>query len=132
MTLDEYHEVSAIDNARRCRAQPERGLTVAVGELLTWGAKPGTWWTHFPAGGKRSVITGAILKAMGTRRGVPDLLVVFDGRLFGLELKNGRRGKLSPAQVECQAALRAAGAVVGVAGTIDEALDLLTEWGLLR
>jgi hypothetical protein len=51
--------------------------------------------------------------------------------LFGLELKNGIRGKLSPAQVETHAAMRAAGAVVGVAGTLDEALSLLREWGLL-
>jgi hypothetical protein len=113
--------------SRRHRAQPERGLMDTVGELLTWRARAGTWWTHFPAGVERSAISGALLKAMGT--GVPDSLLVSEGR-FGLEMKNGTRGRLSPAQVATYAAMREAGAVVGTAG-VDEAVSLLQEWGVL-
>jgi hypothetical protein len=114
----------------RRRQQPERALTRAVVEHLAWRA-PHVWFSHFPAGGRRTRIAGAILKGMGTKAGVPDLLLVSQGRLFGLELKNGTRGRLSDAQVETHAAMRKAGAVTGTAGTIDEALDLLTEWGVL-
>jgi hypothetical protein len=115
----------------RRRAQPERQIQVAVGNHLAWRAPPDVWWTHFPAGGRRSRINGAILKGMGTRAGVPDLLIVSRGRLFALELK-AERGRLSPVQRETHAAMREAGAVIGVAGDVDQAIDLLTEWGLLR
>jgi hypothetical protein len=114
------------------RAQPERANQVALIEHLTWRAPPGVWWTHFPAGGKRSRITGAILKAMGAKAGVPDLLLLSQGRLFGLELKNGTKGRLSDTQVATHAEMRKAGAVIGTAGTVDEAVELLTEWGIFR
>jgi hypothetical protein len=111
------------------RQQHERALQRALIEHLQWRSPASTWWTHFPAGGRRSRITGAILKSMGTQSGVPDLIFISRGRFFGLELKNGTRGRLSPAQVATHERLRLAGATVGSAGTLDEALDLLTEWG---
>jgi hypothetical protein len=116
----------------RRREQPERAIQVALVEHLAWRTPPGTWWTHFPAGGRRSRVAGAILKGMGAKPGVPDILLLSQGRLFGLELKAGTKGRLSDTQVETHAAMRNAGAVIGTAGTIDEALDLLAEWGLLR
>jgi hypothetical protein len=75
-------------------------------------------------------VDGAILKRMGTKPGTPDLLIVARGKLFGLELKAGR-GKLSPAQIAAHAEMRRAGAVCGVAGDVDQALSLLTEWGII-
>jgi hypothetical protein len=116
----------------RRRAQPERALQHAVVQHLAWRAPVGTWWTHFPAGGRRSRITGAILKTMGAKPGVPDLLLISRGRLYGLELKAGERGRLSTAQVATHDEMRRAGAVIGTAGTIDEALNLLNEWGLIQ
>ena len=98
---------------------------------MAWRAPAGTWFTHFPAGGRRSRITGAILKGMGTKAGVPDLLILSHGRLYGLELKAGY-GKPSPTQVETHGAMRDAGAVIGVAATLDQALALLSTWGVLR
>jgi hypothetical protein len=136
----QYHEPICSCNGapqRRCaqdlrrRAQPERAIQVALIEHLTCRAGRGTWWTHFPAGGRRSRINGALLKSMGTRAGVPDLLIVSQGRLFGLELKSSR-GRLSPEQRATHEEMRQAGATVGVAGDVDQALDLLAEWGVLR
>jgi hypothetical protein len=66
----------------------------------------------------------------GTKAGVPDLLILSHGRLFGLELKAGY-GKPSLTQVETHNAMRAAGATIGVANTVDDALALLGEWGVL-
>jgi hypothetical protein len=113
------------------RAQPERALQFALIEHLDLRAPAGTWVSHFPSGGKRNAVTGSLLKRLGTRAGVPDLLILCRGKLFGLELKNGTRGRLSPAQIATHADMRAAGAVVGTAGSIDEALDLLGEWGII-
>jgi hypothetical protein len=118
-------------NVARKRSQPERELQRALIEHLSWRAPAGTWWTHFPAGGRRSRVTGAILKGMGTKPGCPDIFILSHGKLFGLELKAGRNG-LSPAQVETHAAMRAAGAAIGTAGTLDDAIAILSEWGLLR
>ena len=129
---------AAIDSAgaspqpRRRRAQRERALQVLLIEHLAWRAPAGTWFTHFPAGGRRSRITGAILKGMGTKAGVPDLLILSHGRLFAMELKNGVRGRLSPAQVTTHAEMRKAGAIIGTAGSVDQAIALLSEWGILR
>jgi hypothetical protein len=65
------------------------------------------------------------------RAGTPDILLAAGGRLFGLELKRSG-GRLSDAQKLCHEEMRSAGAVVGVAAGVDEALSLLAEWGLLR
>jgi hypothetical protein len=70
------------------------------------------------------------MAGMGVRRGAPDLLFIVDGRAFGLELKS-KRGTLSPAQRECHEEIRRAGGLVGVAGSIDEAVSMLSEWGIL-
>jgi hypothetical protein len=118
-------------DAPRRRQQPERVLTGDAIELIGWRA-PHVWVTHFPSGGKRSRITGAILKKMGTRAGVPDLLLICEGRIFGIELKNGTRGRLSDAQIATHSAMRRAGAIIGVAGTLGEVNDLLSEWGITR
>jgi hypothetical protein len=120
-------EVRAMSGRRQ---QPERQLQAALVEHLQWRAPPDVWWTHFPAGGRRSRITGAILKAMGAKPGVPDILLLARGRLFGLELKS-ERGRLSSIQVSTHSEMRRAGAVVGTAGSVDEALELLRAWGIL-
>ena len=61
---------------------------------------------------------------MGAKAGLPDILLVAHGRLFGLELKAGERGRLSEVQKTTHEEMRRAGAVVGTAGTVDEAIDL--------
>jgi hypothetical protein len=37
---------------------------------------PGWQWTHLPFGEKRSAVTGARLKRMGTKRGWPDFILL--------------------------------------------------------
>jgi hypothetical protein len=53
-----------------------------------------------PNGGNRSAATGALLKATGTRAGVPDLVVLFSGchALF-IEIK-ATSGRLQQTQIE--------------------------------
>jgi hypothetical protein len=66
------------------------------------------------------------------RPGVPDFLLVRDGKIFGLELKAERGGRVSAAQCEFLAALEDAGGFCAVAEGLDRALKILESWGLLK
>jgi hypothetical protein len=71
------------------------------------------------------------LKSMGVVAGTPDLIIIKDGRTYGLELKVPG-GRLTDAQKTAHEALRAAGAEVATADSLDAALRILELWGLLR
>ena len=112
------------------RKQPEAQLQRALVEHLRWGARGDTWWTHIPTGGWRSPIEAAIFKSLGVRAGSPDLLIIRAGQPLFLELKAPGR-KLSPAQVECHAALQRVGAQIETVNNIDAALAFLRRFGVL-
>lgn len=112
--------------------RPEDFVQRAVLEHLDFRGKPGLFAFHVPNGGGRSPIEGAILKGLGVRAGVPDLIILHEGRCFGLELKPPSGGRVTPAQTAAHEQMRQAGAEVAVAAGIDEALARLDEWGLLR
>ena len=72
---------------------------------------------HIPNEGKRSVKTGARLKAEGLKKGVPDVcLPVARGGCHGLyiELKRERSGRATPEQVAWMDALMAEGYAVSL------------------
>jgi VRR-NUC domain len=133
MTL--LHELLSTCNAAppRRRQQPERELLhVPVCQPLGWRAHPAVVWWHTPSGGSRHKIEAANLRRMGARKGLPDLLLLHDGQLHALELKNGKRGRISPAQSEMLIALAKAGCRTAVARDLDEALEVLEHWNLIR
>jgi hypothetical protein len=103
----------------------------AVFDHLHVRCAPDVYAFHVPNGGARSPIEGAILKGLGMRAGVPDVLAIKDGRTYGLEVKTPG-GRLSAAQRSAHVALRAAGATVATAWGLDDALKTLETWGLLR
>jgi hypothetical protein len=113
------------------RARPEQQLQRAVLEHLAWRAVPGLWWCHVPNGGYRTAVEAAIFKSLGLIAGAPDLLLVYRGQTYGLELK-AHGGRLTPTQIETHARMRLAGAIVEVATGIDEAVARLQLWQLLR
>ena len=113
------------------RNQPEATLQRSVIQHLTWRARPGVFAFHVPNGGWRSRVESAILKAIGTVAGVPDIICIFQGRVYALELKAGR-GRLTDVQRLVHERLRKAGADVAVAHGIDQALTQLEVWNLLR
>jgi hypothetical protein len=82
-------------------------------------------------GGYRRPVEAAVLKGLGVVAGVPDLVIIHEGRCFALELK-ADGGRLSEVQKASHVALRKAGATVGVAYGLDAALAQLESWGLLR
>jgi hypothetical protein len=63
---------------------------------------------------------------------LPDILLLFEGQLHALELKNGTRGRVSPAQSEMPIALAKAGCRTAVTRSLDEALQVLEHWELIR
>lgn len=109
----------------------EDSIQRAVADLLSCAAARGVAWTHMPAGELRAKGVGGKLKGFGAQAGWPDVLLVKDGRFFGLELK-APKGRVSPAQMAAHAALIAAGAEITVAYGLDDAIAVLERWGMLR
>lgn len=114
------------------RQRPEDELHRAVVDHLRIRAHRGVIWFHAPNGGARNRVTGAMLKAFGTRAGVPDLLFVLppNGRLAGLELK-APRGKVTAQQREFGRDLLEAGGLWSWANNIDDVLATLDRWGVI-
>jgi hypothetical protein len=116
---------------KRSRRSPERAIQRAVFEHFRARGAPGIFAFHPANGGYRKPIEAAILKGMGLVAGVPDVIAIHQGRVYGLELK-AEGGKATPKQVETIAAMQMAGAITGFAVGLDDALRWLEERGLLR
>jgi hypothetical protein len=115
----------------RRRAQREASIQRAVFQHLRARGAPGIFAWHPFSGGYRRPVEAAIYKGLGAVAGLPDVMVLHDGRLFCVELK--REGaRATDAQLACIAALREAGAFTCIAEGLDRALSCLEAWGLLR
>lgn len=98
--------------------------------LRTRGA-PDVFAFHPANGGYRRPIEASILKGLGVKSGVPDLIIIKSGKTFALELKTSA-GKLSDNQITAIGALTQAGAEVGVTYGLEAAIGWLEERGILR
>lgn len=109
--------------------RPEEATHRAIASALAVCLpKPWLYW-HTPNGGARSKAEGGILKALGTKPGIPDLFVAGEGRVIGLEIK-APKGRLSPAQKDTIGALAEAGIPTVVVHSIDEAVAALKALGV--
>lgn len=124
--------------ARAKRASPRRPkaiepseteIHIAVAEHLRRRGRKDMLWFHCPNGGKRSKSEASLFKAMGVTAGIPDLVLIMDGRVYGLELKT-TTGRTSKDQDVILDAFRRAGGFAVTAYGIDAALDILTAWGM--
>lgn len=116
---------------KRRRLGPEAQIQRAVMEHLRVRGAPGVFAFHVPNGGYRRPVEAAILKGLGVKAGVPDIIAIHEGRCYGLELKAEGRAPTEK-QIETAAAMEAAGAYTCVADGLDRALACLETWGLLR
>ena len=115
----------------RRRARPEQLIQKAVFDHLRQRGRPGVFAFHVPNGGYRKPIEAAIMKGLGVRAGVPDIIAIHQGRVYGLELK-ADGGRATPKQLQAVADMEAAGAYCCIAEGLDRALAVLESWGLLR
>jgi len=113
------------------RAQPEAALQRA---LLQHLSLRGTGWLVWstPNAGRRSPRLGAELKRQGMVPGVGDLSLLSPiGNYYELELKSDR-GRLSPAQRARKEAVLECSGTWAVAFGLNDALEVLREWGAVQ
>lgn len=108
----------------------EQQIHKAVIAHLKQRGAPGLVWFHPPNGGSRRPKEAAILKGLGVRPGVSDLILLHKGHAYALELK-APGGRVSKAQDEFIMDWNGAGGLAFVADDIDRALRILEGWGLL-
>lgn len=113
------------------RTQVEGRIQAALVEHIERRKLADVVWLHVPNGGRRDARTGAMLKRQGVRPGAPDLLFWHRGCAFALELK-APNGRPTEAQLAFMAALDAAGVYTCIAEGLDQAIDVLLSWGLIR
>ncbi len=115
----------------RRQSRPEDIVQRAVFQHLKVRSAPGVFAFHVPNGGKRKPVEAAILKGLGVVAGVPDVIAIFRGNVYALELK-AEGGRASEAQLEAIIRIRDAGGYAAIAEGIDRALACLEGWGILK
>jgi hypothetical protein len=109
----------------------ESVIQATLVRLLNMTAHIDVVWFHVPNGGSRHKVEAARLRGQGVVAGVPDLVLLRGGRVYGLELK-ASDGKLSSSQKLMHARWAATGSNIAVAYSIDEAMRQLSAWGLVK
>jgi hypothetical protein len=115
--------------SRRVLRRPEQDLHRMVWRFFEIALPEDCFAFHPANGGYRRAVEAAILKAMGVVRGVPDIIVIWQGRVFGIELK-ADKGRTSMAQLATHQAMRAAGCEIAVCRTLDEVETAMRGWGI--
>ena len=73
----------------------------------------------------------SILESMGMLKGAPDLaLIPGKGKTYYMEVKQPKKG-LTNAQPEVHAYLNENGYDVAIVHSLDEAIKIMTEWGII-
>jgi hypothetical protein len=109
----------------------ENQIQKAIFAHLRQRGAPGAFAFHPKNGGihqrgrRRGINSG-----LGVVSGVPDVIVIHQGRTYGLELKK-QGGELSQAQIETLEQMEHAGAIVDTATGLDAALRWLEDHRLL-
>lgn len=113
------------------RKRPEQDLQVAVMQYIRVVA-PEAEAIHIPNGGYRRKHEAAILKGMGVKAGVPDILVMWaSGNAAFIELKSPtRRNDVSAAQDRFLERLSLLGIPNAVCCSLDDVAKNLKAWGV--
>jgi len=111
--------------------QPEARLQKTICQHLKMTTVPGVLYFHVPNQGKRTAQYTTWLKSLGMRPGVADLVLCRDGRAYFLEVK-AKGGKPEESQLAFSADALLAGCDYACVDNIDDALVILSRWGLIR
>ena len=110
----------------------ERQIQVAVFKHLRSRAAPGVFAFHPMNGGIHQRGRGRGINAgMGVVSGVPDVMIIWRGCVYGLELKT-ENGKPTAKQYEAVERIRDAGGFACICHGLDRAIKTLETWGILR
>jgi hypothetical protein len=108
----------------------EQTVQASIAAALEVGLKGICAWTAIDAGaGKMTKAAAGLRKARGVKAGWPDIILVHQGRFYGLEVKDAD-GSLSADQRDLHAWLRACKAEVAVVRSIEEAVRAIRAWGI--
>jgi hypothetical protein len=115
--------------------EDEDHLHYAVAKLLSLAiSRPGicslegVCWFSLEGRAKRSIYEGARNKRRGCISGVPDILIVWMGKCYWIELKRAKGGRVSDAQIETHAELDKAGSNVAICRSWGEIQAALVKW----
>ena len=119
------------------RQNPETRLQfVVVAYLRAVLPRDALFW-HCPNGGKMSAAWRKMLGGLGVLPGASDLMLVYRGRFYGIELKTAldpvrgiTKGYQSEAQRAFQDAVERAGGHYAVCRHTDDVRDALALWGV--
>ena len=107
----------------------EQELQKTVARYLDLALPKDAVFFHCPNGGARSKAEAGIFKAMGVKAGVPDIFIIYRGRVVAIELKS-EKGRLTPAQKDMHSRLALAGALVYTATRLEEIEGFLRGCGV--
>lgn len=110
--------------------RPEEQAQKAIVKYLE-AVKPNCFWFHCPnQRGTRSKVENVILKTLGVKAGVPDLVFITPDRPCFAEVKSPK-GSLTPAQKSVRDILLAMDCGYAVVRSIDDMKLALKDWGLI-
>jgi hypothetical protein len=106
----------------------EEAFQIAVATFLDYHLPEFSWY-HPPNGGKRNLVTATSLKKQGTKRGVPDIIIVSHKTV--VELK-AREGKPEQEQLQWLESYRKIGWHAYWCNSMDEFLSIMRHVGVLK
>lgn len=108
----------------------EAQLHKAAADLLDTILLPPAIYSTFPSGwGKLATATAGRLRGCGLKAGFPDLIIIFNGRVTGIELKT-EDGALSKVQKAMFAKLGEAGMRIYICRNTDDVIGVLEQTSL--
>lgn len=119
------------DPAKKKRVYREQSIQTTVADWLSWALEPPAFFTYFPAGSYLlSEAHARKMKRSGLKPGMPDLWIICGARLYCIEMKVPKSGRLNANQELAHPMLRAAGAQIAIATTLEAVMTQCREWGL--
>lgn len=132
-TDDDIRELQRVlGKPRKRMRRQEQAIQKAIFDHLNSRARPGTFAFHPANGGKRSPIEASIMKGLGVVAGVPDIIILHNGRFFAMELKAENGKPPTIAQMDCVSRINACGGTATICKGLDTALRTLEMWGVVR
>lgn len=110
--------------------RPEEITHRAIASFLTVALPSDSYWFSVPnQRGTRKRFEMGILKALGVKSGVPDIVILARGQFIGLEVK-APKGSIQDSQKAASDAIFKAGGLYSVVRSVDDAERFLRSAGV--